>query len=369
MVIEILEGSEKPYYLKEKGPKPSGVFKRLGRSCRQASEDEILSMLMDSKGYFYEKDISEEQELTFKYFFSICDEQKLNHQKRNLVSLGILNKNHLYTNLGLLLSDQSPIIVKVAKYDKNMNFLLKREFKGSLLKTLNDVIDIATVNNDISAKIDVNSFKRIETISYPGASLREGILNAFCHADYFIRSNIKIEFFPKELKITNPGGIYKATLEDILNGIQTYRNPGLVNILNKLGYIENFGSGIPRIINSYKESDFEPLFRPSENFFSLVLPSLNTVNDLLNDSLNDPLNDLLNDSLNKRLSDFDLLVLKSIKDNPGLNAKQLLDIVSILDKTATLNRIKNTIKRNLVDLCEFRGSRRSGGYHFKSFKN
>ena len=76
-----------------------------------------------------------------------------------------------------------------------------------------------------------------------------------------------------------------------------------------------------------------------------------------------------NDSLNKRLSDFDLLVLKSIKDNPGLNAKQLLDIVSILDKTATLNRIKNTIKRNLVDLCEFRGSRRSGGYHFKSFKN
>ena len=111
--------------------------------------------------------------------------------------------------------------------------------------------------------------------------------------------------------------------------------------------------------------------------FSLVLPSLNTVNDLLNDSLNDPLNDslndplndLLNDSLNKRLSDFDLLVLKSIKDNPGLNAKQLLDIVSILDKTATLNRIKNTIKRNLVDLCEFRGSRRSGGYHFKSFKN
>lgn len=50
MVIEIQGGNEIPYYLKEKGPKPSGVYKRVGRSCRQASEDEILSMIMESKG-------------------------------------------------------------------------------------------------------------------------------------------------------------------------------------------------------------------------------------------------------------------------------------------------------------------------------
>lgn len=357
MVIEISEGNEKPYYLKEKGPKPSGVYKRVGRSCRQASEDEILSMLMESKGYFYEKDISEEQELSFKYFFSLCDELKMAHQKRNLMSLGMIDKNSLYTNLALLLSDQSPIIVKVAKYDENMNFLLKKEFKGSLLKVLNDVIDVATVNNDISAVIDGKTFKRIETLSYPGANLREGILNAFCHADYFIRSNIKLEFFPNELKITNPGGIYKATLEDIMNGIQTYRNPGLVNILNKLGYIENFGSGIPRIVNAYSRSASKPEFKPTENFFTLILPNMNAIIDSIDDPIDDP--------INKPLSDFDLAVIRSIRDNPGFNAKQLLSVMLPVEPTTTLDRIKNSIKRNLNDLCEFRGSRNSGGYYIK----
>ena len=172
MVIDIKEGSEKPYYLKGKGPKPSGVYKRLGRSCRQASEDEILSMIMDTKGYYFEKDVSEEQELTFKYFFSECEEQGISHQKRNLKSLGIINSDNQYTNLGLLLSDQSPIVVKFAKYDNNMNFLLKKEFKGSLLKVLHQIIENASSYNDISAVIDTKTFRRIETYSYPEVSLR-----------------------------------------------------------------------------------------------------------------------------------------------------------------------------------------------------
>lgn len=83
------------------------------------------------------------------------------------------------------------------------------------------------------------SWNRRETISYPGASIREALLNDFAHANFFIRSNIKIEFYDDLLKITNPDEIYEATLEQILAGVQTYRNPRLVNILNKLHYIEN----------------------------------------------------------------------------------------------------------------------------------
>ena len=56
---------------------------------------------------------------------------------------------------------------------------------------------------------DGSSWKRIETVSYPGASLREGILNAVAHANYFIRSNIKIEFYDDMVKITNPEAYIK----------------------------------------------------------------------------------------------------------------------------------------------------------------
>ncbi len=272
----------------------------------------------------------------------------------------MINKNGEYTNLAYLMSDQSPIIVKFAKYDKNLNFITKKEYEGSLLKVLNNVLENASNYNDISATIDRNSWQRIETISYPGVCLREAILNAFAHANYFIRSNIKVEFFDKEVKITNPGGIYQATLEQILDGVQTYRNPGLVNILSKLKYIENFGTGIQRILDAYKDSEKKPEFSPSENFFIIRLPNLN---------FHDQINDQINDSLkfrNDKLNDVDVSILRAISLYPGSNAKQLLELLTKQYSNITIDIIRNSLKRKLSDYVEFNGSRKIGGYYIIS---
>ena len=194
-------------------------------------------MILASKKYIYENDVSEEQNLTFKYLINAFDEKQISFSQRDQVSLGLINKGGSYTNLAFLLSDQSDLAVKLAEYDNEMNFKIKKEFRGSLIKIFENIEEQADRLNDVSAIIDGNTFERKETKSYPGASLREAILNAFCHADYFIRSNIKIEFYPHEMKITNPGGIYNATMEDIMNGVQTYRNTKLVHILDKLSVI------------------------------------------------------------------------------------------------------------------------------------
>ena len=50
LVIDISEGDSKPYYLTEKGPKPSGTYIRVGRSKRPADDSEILTMIRDSSG-------------------------------------------------------------------------------------------------------------------------------------------------------------------------------------------------------------------------------------------------------------------------------------------------------------------------------
>ena len=357
LVVEVKRGDEKPYYLKEKGPKPSGVYKRVGRSTRKANDSEILLMLLESKDYSYEDDISEEQDLTFKYFFDVCEQNNIPFDKRSLRSLRIIDKSGLYTNLGFLMSDQSSMIVKLAKYDRHLNFIVKKEFSGSLLKVLDNVLDAASTYNDVSAIIDGSSWKRIETISYPGASLREGILNAIAHSNYFIRSNIKIEFYDDKVKITNPGGIYQATLEQILEGIQTYRNPRLVNILNKLHYIENFGTGIPRILDAYKNSERKPVFEPSENFFILKLPNLNYA-----DPVNDPVNDPAIDPIYDELNDLELAIMRIIKNNPGLNAPKILEILMHDYPNATIDMVKNSLKRKLAKYCKFDGSFKNGGY-------
>ena len=63
--IEVGEGSYKPYYLKSKGMKPTGVYVRQGASSVQASPEQIRQMIKESDGDTYEDSRSLEQELTF----------------------------------------------------------------------------------------------------------------------------------------------------------------------------------------------------------------------------------------------------------------------------------------------------------------
>ncbi|MCC8138721.1 MAG: ATP-binding protein [Lachnospiraceae bacterium] len=53
--IEVGEGSYKPYYLKSRVMKPSGVYIRQGASSVQASSDQIRRMIKDSDGDVFEE--------------------------------------------------------------------------------------------------------------------------------------------------------------------------------------------------------------------------------------------------------------------------------------------------------------------------
>ena len=95
----------------------------------------------------------------------------------------------------------------------------------------------------------------------------------------------------RRIKITSPGGIFNATMDDIMNGVQTYRNPRLVNVFDKLHLIENFGTGIPRTLQSYEAYDVKPEFKASENFFIVTLPNVNyyLIDPIGSAPINDPL--------------------------------------------------------------------------------
>ena len=42
--------------------------------------------------------------------------------------------------------------------------------------------------------------------------------------------------------------------------------------MNEISYLENFGTGIPRMLKANGSSKKKPEFRPTENFFTLSLP-------------------------------------------------------------------------------------------------
>lgn len=270
-----------------------------------------------------------------------------------MISLGLKNTKGEYTNLGLMMSDESPFEVKLAEYDDKMNFKLKKTFAGPLLKIIENVQDQANRLNDVSAIIDGKTWKRIETISYPDKSLREIILNAFCHSNYFIRSNIKIEFYKDKVKITSPGGLFKSNIDDMLKGVQTYRNQRLVHLLDKFNYIENFGTGIPRTLEAYQNSTKKPEFYNSENFFIVYLPNLNY-------------KEKSSDQINDQISDLGLEILKEIKTKPGIKVQGIYDELVNTYSSLTLDIIRNIIKREIKNYVELRGSKKTGGYYIKN---
>lgn len=341
LVINIKEGDSKPYYLTEKGPKPSGTYIRVGRSKRPATDDEILTMIRDSSGWLWEDQVSNEQDLTFDELSKIAKKKRLDFGPHKFRNLKIINKEGQFTNLGLLVSDQNPIEVKFAVYDKNLDFKVKEEFHGSIVNIAADVLKYAELFNTTSAKIIPGQISRVETKSYPGASLREAILNAICHAEYFAPSNIKVEFFPDKVKITNPGNIYNnGTIEDIKRGVQSFRNPSLVILLNKLGYIENYGTGIQRIIESYQDTEYQAEFYVSNSYFMITLHSLNPIEP----------HDAQNDAQKTSIHDH---IVNLITENPRITRKQMAEKIGV--SKATIERTLSKAKD-----IKFVGSSKSG---------
>ena len=113
--ITVAEGTNKPYYLKGKGLKPSGVYVRQGTSSVPASPELIRRMIKDSDGDTFEDERSLDQELTFQSAKTSFERYGVEFGEEKYRALGITH-NGIFTNLGLILSDQCPYTLKTAVF-------------------------------------------------------------------------------------------------------------------------------------------------------------------------------------------------------------------------------------------------------------
>ncbi len=276
ILIEIQRGMNRPYYLAAKGLRPEGVYVRQGTSCVSASNDAIRQMIRETDGDIFEEMRSLQQELTFDIAAKTFSERNLDFTAVQMQTLGILNNDHIYTNLGLLLSDQCPHTIKAATFagiNQNM-FQDRREFSGSLLQQLNDAYNYIDFRNQTQATFD--KLYRIDTRDYPEVALREALLNALVHRDYSYSASIIIGVYDDRMEFTSIGGLMPGvTLNDVLLGLSVCRNAKLANIFYRLELIEAYGTGLSKIINAYADSEDKPQIIVSDNAFKIILPNRN----------------------------------------------------------------------------------------------
>jgi ATP-dependent DNA helicase RecG len=150
-----------------------------------------------------------------------------------------------------------------------------------------DVLDRRDFNEDIISNIDgaMNFLKRYIAVKYemtgtprrreipeiPYDALREAIINAVAHRDYFEKgSNVMVEMFDDRIEITNFGGLPKGLKPQDFGKKSVLRNPNIADLLHRVEYIEKMGTGINKIRKLVLDAGLPPVEFEFGNFFTVI---------------------------------------------------------------------------------------------------
>lgn len=274
IVLLVQKGTACPYYLANKGIRPEGVYVRQGASSVPATETAILKMIKETDGENYEEIRSMNQELSFNTLQDEFINANIKLEEAQMKTLHIIGEDGLYSNLGLLLSEQCVHTIKLAVFEGTSKEIFKDryEFSGSLLKQLREVYSLLDRYNRTRAEFD--GLTRIDIREYPTTAVREVLLNSIVHIDYSFSESTLISVFDDRIEVITIGGLIKGiSKDDILLGVSILRNKNLADVFYRLKLIEAYGTGIPKMLESYERYSIKPIIEISNNAFKITLPN------------------------------------------------------------------------------------------------
>ena len=233
-------------------------------------------MIKETDGDSFEVLRSLEQALTFEFTAQEFARRKVEFGTPQMKTLGLVNGDGIYTNLGLLLSEQCTHTIKAATFQGADQSIFKdrREFSGSLLQQLHEVYGYIDLRNRTSSTFA--GLLRIDKRDYPEVAVREALLNSLVHRDYGFSASTLISVYSDRIEFISIGGLPTGvTLDDVLLGLSVCRNPKLANVFYRLELIEAYGTGLRKIMNAYKGSGKTPEIETTNNALKIILPNLN----------------------------------------------------------------------------------------------
>ena len=276
VAVKVQRGTNRPYYLAKKGLRPEGVYVRQGYSSVPATDAAIRQMIKETDGDSFEDMRSLDQALTFESTKGEFETRKIPFGAPQMQTLKIASSDGLYTNLGLLLSDQCPHTVKAAVFEGTDQSVFKdrREFSGSLMQQLDEVYDYIEFHNQTHATFQ--KLLRVDTRDYPEVAVREALLNSLVHRDYSFHASTLISVYDDRIEFVSVGGLLPGLeLEDLMMGVSACRNPHLANVFYRLQLIEAYGTGMRKIMGAYAGAASQPQIMATNNAFKIVLPNMN----------------------------------------------------------------------------------------------
>ena len=273
LAVRVYPSSTRPHYIARTGP-DAGTYVRVGSTnrradaqldCRNAAirQERVIRRTADAgtrlgsprlpSRFRAREEVSPVRKLTRTNIATL--RLLTTHQGRSVPTVG-----------GLLLFGQDRLdhfpdawiqAGRFAGTDKAA-IIDQAEFKMSLIQAIEEAIAFVEKHSLHGAVI--GRLRRRERWSLPPAAVREAIVNAVAHADYSQQgAPIRVAIFDDRLEVENPGLLpFGLTLTDLPHGISKLRNRVIGRVLHELGLVEQWGSGVPRMLAACRESGLSP---------------------------------------------------------------------------------------------------------------
>lgn len=273
VLIEVAESPVKPVACRGR------FFKRVGKSTRQMTDDDITRAVLDKLGMTWDevveprasmKDIDPEQTRRFR---SLC-----NHKGRRRIpddeddatmlrKLGLLNEGRLLRAALLLFGKNpqrfyGPALVKIGRFRSETHIVDDREIRGTLFDQVEETIQY--FRERLQTEFVMTGRPARDVIwEYPLEALREAVTNAVCHRDYLIAGHTQVRWYDDKIVIANFGTLPPPLRMEDLKGPHPSapRNHKIAEMFFYTGWIEQWGSGIGKMIGECRSAGLpEPEF-------------------------------------------------------------------------------------------------------------
>jgi len=163
--------------------------------------------------------------------------------------------------------------VKIGRFGKDDADLKFQETEeGNLIVLLQGVLNQLN-RKFLTRPIEFEGMHRIEKGEYPVAAIREMLLNALVHRNY-MGAPIQIRVYDDKISIWNEGTLPDGLTLDALKRSHSSRprNPIIADVCFKGGYIDAWGRGTIKIIDTCKQAELpEPEMVELDGGFSITL--------------------------------------------------------------------------------------------------
>lgn len=196
----------------------------------------------------------------------------------------------------------------------------RHDFDGDILELIEEAQKYILKNIHIGMRLE--GLRRVDVPEIAVEALREAVINAFCHRDYFDPDYVQVAVFKDRVEIRNPGRLYgNLTIDDLRKGnVSQRRNPLIADLFRRIRMVEAWGRGMPLI---FKHAP-DVAFREVGNLF---IVSFNRPSFLEQDGEGETspqeAGDFGKEATKKPQRNHKELILAALKTQPSITIKDL----------------------------------------------